>query len=41
MSPVDRPFATLIRQLDLPCTVTLTPNNRFIWSDEEFINWAK
>ena len=41
MSPVDRPFACLIQQLDLPCPITLTPNNRFIWSDEEFLEWAK
>lgn len=41
MTPVDRPFAQLIQSLDLPCRVTLTPNNRFIWSDQEFVDWAK
>jgi deoxyribodipyrimidine photolyase-related protein len=41
MTPVDRPFAKLIQSLDLPCAVTLTPNNRFIWSDQEFVDWAK
>src|SRR5579883_962868 len=40
MTPTDRPFAQLIQQLDLPCSVTFTPNNRFIWSDEEFYQWA-
>jgi deoxyribodipyrimidine photolyase-related protein len=40
MSPSDRPFRKLIQSLDLPCTLTLTPNNRFIWSDEAFTTWA-
>jgi deoxyribodipyrimidine photolyase-related protein len=41
MTPVDRPFAYLIQSLELPCKVTLTPNNRFIWQDQEFVDWAK
>ncbi len=41
MSPVDRPFAHLIRSLDLPCKVVLTPDNRFIWSEEAFGEWAR
>ncbi|HEY9908537.1 MAG TPA: cryptochrome/photolyase family protein [Thermosynechococcaceae cyanobacterium] len=41
MTPVDRPFAALIQQLHLPCTIVFTPNNRFIWQDEEFLQWAK
>lgn len=41
MTPTDRPFTQLIQRLDLPCAVTLTPNNRFIWQDQEFIDWAK
>lgn len=40
MTPVDRPFAKLIRSLDLPCKVVLTPDNRFIWSEEAFAQWA-
>lgn len=40
MTPTDRPFAQLIKTLNLPCQVTFTPNNRFIWSDEAFIEWA-
>ncbi|HEY9876992.1 MAG TPA: cryptochrome/photolyase family protein [Leptolyngbyaceae cyanobacterium] len=41
MTPTDRPFTQLIQSLDLPCIVTFTPNNRFIWQDPEFIDWAK
>ncbi|MFN6455034.1 MAG: cryptochrome/photolyase family protein, partial [Nostoc sp. EfeVER01] len=40
MTPTDRPFATLIQKLNLTIQVTFTPNNRFIWSDQEFIDWA-
>ena len=40
MTPSDRPFAKLIARLNLPCPVTFTPNNRFIWSDEDFNSWA-
>lgn len=40
MTPIDRPFAKLIAKLKLPCQVTFTPNNRFIWSDEDFNDWA-
>ncbi len=41
MTPTDRPFTQLIQSLDLPCVVTFTPNNRFIWTDQEFIDWAR
>lgn len=41
MSPVDRPFMKLIQSLDLPCTLTFTPNNRFIWQDQAFEDWAR
>jgi deoxyribodipyrimidine photolyase-related protein len=40
MQPIDRPFAKLIQQLDLPCPITLTENNRLIWSDRAFQEWA-
>lgn len=40
MTPTDRPFVELIQKLNLTIQVTFTPNNRFIWSDEEFIDWA-
>lgn len=41
MTPTDRPFLHLIQRLNLPCKITLTPNNRFIWQDEEFQAWAR
>lgn len=41
MEPTDRPFATFLRSLDLPCTLTLVPNNHFLWSRDEFKQWAK
>lgn len=40
MAPSDRPFAKLIHDLNLPCSITFTSNNRFIWSDEQFKQWA-
>lgn len=41
MTPTDRPLLKLIHTLKLPCTVTFTPNNRFIWQDQDFIDWAR
>jgi deoxyribodipyrimidine photolyase-related protein len=41
MEPNDRPFASLIRSLDLPCDIRLEPNNHFLWSKAEFSEWAK
>ena len=41
MTPGDRPFATLISRLDLPCDITLLPNNHFLWSDDDFSHWAE
>lgn len=29
MQPADRPFAQLIESLDLPCDITIVPNNHF------------
>lgn len=40
MAPDDRPFARLIAALDLPCAIVLIPNNRFIWSEADFKQWA-
>ena len=40
MTPTDRPFYQLIQKLELPARVIFTPNNRFVWSDEEFKEWA-
>lgn len=41
MVPGDRPFARLIEALDLPCSVTRLPNNHFLWTDDQFHQWAK
>ncbi|UBF28867.1 cryptochrome/photolyase family protein [Kovacikia minuta CCNUW1] len=41
MAPNDRPFLGLIQSLQLPCQVTLVPNNHFLWSEDEFHQWAK
>jgi deoxyribodipyrimidine photolyase-related protein len=41
MMPTDRPFAAWLRSLKLPCSVTLVSDNRFIWQEQEFIDWAK
>lgn len=41
MAPADRPFLQLIQGLDLPCTVTITSNNHFLWRAEAFQAWAR
>jgi deoxyribodipyrimidine photolyase-related protein len=41
MEPDDRPFQEFLLSLDLPCILTLVPNNRFLWSADEFRQWAK
>ena len=41
MSPNDKPFLQTIENLKLPCDINLLPNNQFLWSAEEFHNWAK
>lgn len=40
MMPHDRPFARFLQTLDLPCALTLVPQNHFLWSDAEFQQWA-
>jgi deoxyribodipyrimidine photolyase-related protein len=40
MAPTDRPFARFMEQFNLPCTLQFTPNNRFLWSDAAFKQWA-
>ncbi len=40
MQPSDRPFISLIQSLDLPCKLTLLPNNHFLWSSADFEQWA-
>lgn len=41
MSPNDKPFLKTIEDLTLACDITLLPNNQFLWSPQEFDNWAK
>ncbi len=41
MTPNDKPFLNTIEDLKLPCDINLLPNNHFLWSSEEFNNWAK
>ena len=41
MTPSDRPFTRFLQSLDFPCTVTLVPNNHFLWTEAEFGKWAK
>ncbi|MEO0541805.1 MAG: cryptochrome/photolyase family protein, partial [Cyanobacteria bacterium P01_A01_bin.105] len=40
MTPADRPFTEFLRNLDLPCQLTLLPNTHFLWSTEDFNAWA-
>lgn len=41
MTPGDRPFLHLIQSLNLPCDLSLLPNNHFLWQDGDFADWAK
>jgi deoxyribodipyrimidine photolyase-related protein len=41
MAPSDRPFLQVIDGLNLPCSVTILPNNQFLWSVAEFRQWGK
>ncbi|MCZ0903952.1 cryptochrome/photolyase family protein, partial [Microcoleus sp. HI-ES] len=40
MAPNDRPFLQLVQNLQLPCKITLSPNNQFLWTETEFKDWA-
>ena len=40
MTPNDRPFAQLIKNLSLSCPINFVPNNHFLWSAAEFQDWA-
>ncbi len=40
MTPNDRPFAQLIKNLSLGCPINFVPNNHFLWSTAEFREWA-
>ncbi|MEO0934564.1 MAG: cryptochrome/photolyase family protein [Cyanobacteria bacterium J06641_2] len=41
MFPNDKPFLQTIENFKLPCDINLLPNNQFLWSAEEFSNWAE
>ncbi len=41
MQPVDKPFAQIIATLDLDCSIKLIENNQFLWTEAEFLDWAK
>jgi len=41
MSPNDKPFLQIIENLKLSCDINLLPNNQFLWTAEEFSNWAE
>ncbi|MEO0457779.1 MAG: cryptochrome/photolyase family protein [Cyanobacteria bacterium P01_A01_bin.114] len=41
MEPADRPFGQFLTHLELPCKLTIIPNNHFLWSTDEFSKWAK
>ncbi len=40
MQPADKPFAQFLADVKLPCPLVQTPNNHFLWSTEEFEEWA-
>ena len=40
MEPADRPFKTLLNNLELSCEIEQTPNNHFLWSTQDFEKWA-
>ncbi|MEL6262896.1 MAG: cryptochrome/photolyase family protein [Cyanobacteria bacterium J06626_6] len=40
MEPADRPFSEYLGHLNLPCDFVQTPNNHFLWSTEDFEQWA-
>lgn len=40
MEPNDRPFAKFLDTLDLSCDLQIVPNNHFLWSVDEFKDWA-
>ena len=40
MEPADHPFAEFLSGLELACDLVQTPNNHFLWSTQEFEDWA-
>lgn len=41
MIPNNQPFMQVIENLSLDCKINFIPNNQFLWSREEFADWAK
>jgi deoxyribodipyrimidine photolyase-related protein len=41
MAPADKPFAKMLSTIELPCKIEIIPNNQFLWSAGEFVEWAK
>ncbi|MBF2064880.1 MAG: cryptochrome/photolyase family protein [Calothrix sp. C42_A2020_038] len=47
MAPADKPFLDIIKNLEtlhvksLQCCIKIIPNNHFLWTQEEFAQWAK
>ena len=41
MTPSDRTFTQLIKNLQLDCRLNFIPDNHFLWTADEFKNWAK
>ena len=40
MTPSDRPFLSLIQTFELDCSITFVHNNQFLWTHEDFDQWA-
>jgi deoxyribodipyrimidine photolyase-related protein len=41
MEPADIPFQQFLQSLNLACKLTITPNNHYLWSAQDFRQWAK
>ncbi|NEP16150.1 MAG: cryptochrome/photolyase family protein [Leptolyngbya sp. SIO4C1] len=41
MEPADRPFAKLLADLEVSCKLVIVPNNHFLWSKQDFSDWAE
>ncbi|NEP38868.1 MAG: cryptochrome/photolyase family protein [Okeania sp. SIO2G4] len=41
MKPNDKPFLEVIKNLQIPCDLTIIPNNLFIWHETEFKEWVR
>ncbi len=40
MEPADRPFSDFLEEIQLSCDLVQAPNNHFLWSTQEFEDWA-